>query len=74
MLSTDRQAVDAAARLATLDTQKKAMELDFAAKKNAQQLAQNDAKFAQQTAQNALKMKLEAQKAAQRNTPKAPNT
>ena len=60
MLSTDRQAVNAAARLATLDVQKKALELDFAAKKNAQQLAQNDAKFAQQTTQNALKLRMQA--------------
>jgi len=64
MLSTDRQAVDAAARIAMLDAQKKALELDFAAKKSAQELAQNDAKFAQQTAQNALKMRMMAQKQA----------
>lgn len=66
MLSTDRQAVDAQARIAMLEGQKKAMELDFAARKHAQQLAQNDAKFAQQTAQNALKMRMQAA-AANRN-------
>ena len=66
MLSTDRQAVDAQARIAMLEGQKKAMELDFAARKHAQQLAQNDAKFAQQTAQNALKMRMQAS-AANRN-------
>lgn len=66
MLSTDRQAVDAQTRIAMLEGQKKAMELDFAARKHAQQLAQNDAKFAQQTAQNALKMRMQAS-AANRN-------
>lgn len=60
MLSTDRQAVDAAARIALLDQQKKAMELDFAQSKFQQELAQNDARFAQQTAQRALDMRLKA--------------
>jgi hypothetical protein len=69
MLSTDRQAVDAAARIASLDVQKKALELDFAQRKNAQELAQKDAAFAQQTAQNALKMRMQA---AQRAKPKNP--
>jgi hypothetical protein len=68
MLSTDRQAVDAAARIASLDVQKKALELDFAQRKNAQELAQKDAAFAQQTAQNALKMRMQAaQKAKPKN-------
>ena len=66
MLSTDRQAVDAAARIAMLDERKKSMELDFARQKHEQQLAQKDADFAQKTAMNTLNMRLKANEAAQK--------